>query len=149
MSEMVSLLPIWHYDRKWNEIGKRKDVYVKAVLMLSFSIAFYSSVELNLSPESDWIKQFAWMNLLNWSKVAQTVYIHIGCNATWISFGPSIFTNESQVYLGISLLTFVYGGLLSVRPMDYLTTQVPKTTKILYLESENFKEINSHHLTRS
>ena len=146
---MVSLLPIWHRDRKWNEIGKRKDVYVKAVLMLSFSIAFYSSVELNLSPESDWIKQFAWMNLLNWSKVAQTVYIHIGCNATWISFGPSIFTNESQVYLGISLLTFVYGGLLSVRPMDYLTTQVPKTTKILYLESENFKEINSHHLTRS
>ena len=94
-------------------------------------------------------------------EIAQTVYIHIGCNATWISFGPSIFTNESQVYLGISLLTFVYGGLLSARPMDgHLTTQVPKTTKILKtifrkrkIQRNQFspldKKLNGSHVLRN
>jgi len=153
--------PIEHFDKKWNR--QKYKCLCKSSPIIFDSILFINKIYLqkqNLVDQAIRLNELAQLIQDCSIEIAQTVYIHIGCNATWIFFGPSIFTNESQVYLSINLLTFVYGGLLSALPRDHLTTQVPKTTKILKtifrkrkIQRNQFspldKKLNGSHVRRN
>ena len=68
--------------------------------------------------------------------VVQTVYIHIGCNTTWIAQVPRVFTNCLNESLDIRVRRSIRGSADEISGL--VLTQVPKTAKVL-LESEKFK----------